>query len=106
MQYDNGLHNKFCPNTRVKPLDDLQSCHHRAAGVGIETIRYYQRRNLLPKPEPEGAAFRHYPPALVDRIDFIKRAQELGFSLDEISLCSNSRMGCTSARYVRLQANT
>ncbi len=57
----------------------------RAAGVGIETIRYYQRRNLLPLPEPEGGAFRHYPPVLIDRIRFIKRAQELGFSLDEIS---------------------
>lgn len=58
----------------------------RAADVGIETIRYYQRLDLLPTPEPtEGGAFRHYPLSLVDRIRFIKRSQDLGFSLDEIS---------------------
>lgn len=56
----------------------------RAADVGIETIRYYQRRNLLPTPDPEGGAFRYYPAELIDRIRFIKRAQDLGFSLDEI----------------------
>ena len=56
----------------------------RAAGVGIETIRYYQQRDLLPVP-PASGAFRHYPMTLVARIRFIKRAQELGFSLDEIS---------------------
>ena len=56
----------------------------RAAGVGIETIRYYQQRGLLPLPQTIGA-YRHYPVALTDRIRFIKRAQELGFSLDEIS---------------------
>jgi MerR family mercuric resistance operon transcriptional regulator len=57
----------------------------RAAGVGIETIRYYQRRELLPVPDPADSAFRHYPAAMVDRIRFIKRAQDLGFSLDEIA---------------------
>jgi len=57
----------------------------RAANVGIETIRYYQRRELLPTPEATGAAFRVYPRELVDRIQFIKRSQELGFTLDEIS---------------------
>jgi len=55
----------------------------RAAGVGVETIRYYQERALLPVP-PSSGAFRHYPANLVDRIRFIKRAQELGFSLEEI----------------------
>ena len=56
----------------------------RAAGVGIETIRYYQQRGLLPLPATLGA-YRHYPASMMDRIRFIKRAQELGFSLDEIS---------------------
>ena len=56
----------------------------RAAGVGVETIRYYQQRALLPVPSSVGA-FRHYPVELAARIRFIKRAQELGFSLDEIS---------------------
>ncbi len=57
----------------------------RAASVGIETVRYYQRRDLLPMPDPTTSAFRIYPIALVDRIRFIKRAQDLGFSLDEIA---------------------
>jgi Hg(II)-responsive transcriptional regulator len=55
----------------------------RAADVGVETIRYYQDRQLLPVPPSDGA-FRYYPPDLVERIRFIKRAQELGFSLEEI----------------------
>ena len=56
----------------------------RAAGVGVETIRYYQRRQLLAVP-PASGAFRHYPAAAVERIRFIKRAQELGFNLDEVA---------------------
>lgn len=56
----------------------------RAAGVGVETIRYYQQRGLLPVPASVGA-FRHYPLQLTARIRFIKRSQELGFSLDEIT---------------------
>jgi len=55
----------------------------RAADVGVETIRYYQDRKLLPVPPSDGA-FRYYPMSLVQRIRFIKRAQELGFSLDEV----------------------
>lgn len=56
----------------------------RAAGVGVETIRYYQQRGLLPVPQAIGA-YRHYPVAMNARIRFIKRAQELGFTLDEIT---------------------
>jgi MerR family mercuric resistance operon transcriptional regulator len=56
----------------------------RAAGVGVETIRYYQQRGLLPVP-PSRGAFRYYPVETVRRIAFVKRAQELGFSLDEIA---------------------
>lgn len=56
----------------------------QAAGVGVETIRYYQQRGLLPVPASVGA-YRYYPVALAQRIRFIKRAQELGFSLDEIA---------------------
>lgn len=56
----------------------------KTAGVGIETIRYYQKRSLLPVPESSGA-YRHYLVSLCNRIRFIKRAQELGFSLDEVA---------------------
>jgi len=58
----------------------------RGADVGVETVRYYQRRGLLPVPGTSGdSAFRHYPPELVERIRFIKRAQDVGFNLDEIA---------------------
>ncbi len=64
----------------------------RAADVGIETVRYYQQRKLLPVPPAHGA-FRYYDPVLADRIRFIKRAQELGFSLDEIAQLLRLRDG-------------
>lgn len=56
----------------------------KTAQVGIETIRYYQSRGLLPIPD-NSTGYRQYPLDLVDRIRFIKRAQELGFNLDEIT---------------------
>ena len=55
----------------------------RAAGVGVETVRYYQRRRLLAVPHSAGGV-RRYPAAAIGRIRFIKRSQNLGFSLDEI----------------------
>jgi DNA-binding transcriptional MerR regulator len=55
----------------------------RAAEVGVETVRYYQRRRLLAVPHSSGRV-RRYPPAMIDRIRFIKRSQNLGFTLDEI----------------------
>ncbi|MBI3230763.1 MAG: MerR family transcriptional regulator [Burkholderiales bacterium] len=56
----------------------------KAAGVGVETIRYYQKRTLLPTGTLQDGAIRRYPASLVQRIAFIKRAQKLGFVLDEI----------------------
>jgi MerR family mercuric resistance operon transcriptional regulator len=56
----------------------------KAANVGVETVRYYQGRGLLPVPKPVGAV-RRYPAKLIDRIGFIKRAQSLGFSLEEVA---------------------
>jgi len=64
----------------------------RAADVGVETIRYYQGRDLLPVPPSEGA-FRYYPLSLVERIRFIKRAQELGFSPPQQNLWGDSGSG-------------
>jgi Hg(II)-responsive transcriptional regulator len=53
-------------------------------GVNLETIRYYERRGLLPKPARTAAGYRQFAPEAARRLRFIKRAQELGFSLDEI----------------------
>jgi len=53
--------------------------------VNVETIRYYERRGLIPKPPRSSSGYRLYPQEAVTRIRFIKRAKELGFSLKEIS---------------------
>lgn len=54
------------------------------AQVNIETLRYYERRGLLPAPPRSEANYRLYPPETVRIVKFIKRAQELGFTLKEI----------------------
>jgi MerR family mercuric resistance operon transcriptional regulator len=55
-----------------------------AAGVGVETVRYYQRRGLLPQPRRPSGGIRRYAQADVARLKFVKAAQRLGFSLDEV----------------------
>jgi len=56
-----------------------------AAGVGVETVRYYQRRGLLTEPaRPGGTGFRSYSASDVRRLRFIRQAQAAGFKLDEI----------------------
>lgn len=56
----------------------------KLAGVNVETVRYYQRRGLLREPDKPLGAYRRYPADTVQRIIFIKRAQALGFTLEEI----------------------
>lgn len=55
-----------------------------AANVNIETIRYYQRRGLIDEPIKPKSGYRQYPVKTVDSLKFIKRSQQLGFSLAEI----------------------
>ncbi len=57
----------------------------RAAGVGVETVRYYERRGLVSQPKRGARSYRRYQVGHVDRIRFIKRAQDLGFTLQEIA---------------------
>lgn len=57
----------------------------RAAGVNVETVRYYQRVALIQEPPKPREGYRYYPAETVDRLKFIKRAQQLGFSLKEIT---------------------
>ena len=54
------------------------------AGVNVETIRYYQRRGLLNEPEKPVRGYRRYPAEIAKRVSFIKRAQALGFTLEEV----------------------
>lgn len=54
------------------------------AGVGIDTVRYYERAGLLPAPPRRASGYRDYPADSVQRLRFIRRAKELGFTLTEI----------------------
>lgn len=73
------------------------------AGVGVETIRFYERRGLIDQPpRPRGGGYRFYDDAVVERIRFIRQAQELGFSLREIaellSLRADPAADCADVR--------
>lgn len=72
------------------------------AGVNVETIRFYQRRKLLPEPERPYGGIRRYGPAEVSRLRFIKAAQRIGFTLDEIAQLLQLEDGthCSQARTI------
>ena len=74
----------------------------RRAGVNIQTLRYYERRRLLPAPKRTASNYRVYSDDTVRRVRFIKRAQELGFTLTEIkellSLRASPRSRCEDVR--------
>src|SRR5215471_4981987 len=55
----------------------------KAAGVGVQTLHYYERFGLLPKPERSAANYRLYPPEAIRRVQFIKKAQAIGMTLEE-----------------------
>jgi len=54
------------------------------ANVSVDTVRYYERAELLPSPSRTASGYRTYPAVTVERLRFIRRAKDLGFSLDEI----------------------
>jgi DNA-binding transcriptional MerR regulator len=56
-----------------------------AEGVSVETVRFYQRRGLLAEPERRSSGYREYSDADRDRLVFIRRARQLGFTLQEIA---------------------
>ncbi len=72
----------------------------RAAGVNVETVRFYQRMGLVPLPKRVYGSFREYPPAIATRVRFIKRAQQLGFTLAEVKnlLALEDGRNCSQAR--------
>ncbi len=57
----------------------------KAAGVGIDAVRFYEREGLIPAPARRPSGYRDYTPDVVVSLRFIRRAKELGFSLKEIS---------------------
>jgi DNA-binding transcriptional MerR regulator len=56
----------------------------RKAGVGVETVRYYQRRGLFPEPPRQPRSTREYSPEALELLRFIRRARGLGFTIKEI----------------------
>ena len=67
------------------------------AEVNIQTIRYYERRGLVATPRRTGSGYRQYAPDAVSRLRFIRHAQELGFSLQEIGELLSLRVRNSSA---------
>jgi MerR family mercuric resistance operon transcriptional regulator len=69
-------------NSTAMTIGDLA----RAAGVNVETVRYYQRLGIFPEPPRARGSIRRYPDEALRQLHFIKRAQRLGFSLDEVRM--------------------
>jgi MerR family mercuric resistance operon transcriptional regulator len=73
----------------------------KAAGVNVETIRYYQRRGLIAEPQKPLGGQRRYPESALDALAFVRRAQQMGFSLDEVkALMSLTGGDCAEARII------
>ena len=77
----------------------------KAADVNVETLRYYEKRGLLPEPPRKESGYRVYPESFVDRLKFIKGAQVFGFTLEEIQDLLDMRLDTKANRAdVRLRA--
>jgi DNA-binding transcriptional MerR regulator len=74
-----------------------------AAQVSVQTLRYYERRKLVGTPRRGASGYRDYEPETIERVRFIKRAQTLGFTLEEIGellgLWSDSKSSCAAAEH-------
>lgn len=74
----------------------------KLSGIGIEALRFYERSGLLGRPGRTQSGYRVYDTAVLQRLDFIKRAQVLGFSLDEIKrIIADKQAGRSPCREVR-----
>ena len=79
----------------------------KIAGVGIETLRFYEKSGLLDRPSRTASGYRVYDEAILDRLAFIKKAQVLGFTLDEIrELIEHKRAGENPCREVRAKVKS
>jgi len=69
------------------------------SGVGVETVRFYERHGLIGEPPRTASGYRQFPESTVGRIRFIKRAQKLGFTLREIVVSVRPRPGPRWSQY-------
>ncbi len=74
----------------------------KQAGVGVETVRFYERKGLIEQPRKRTSGYRVYPDDVVQRIRFIRHAKDLGFTLAEIgellSLRPDPRTNCAAVK--------
>ena len=71
------------------------------SGVSVDTVRYYERLKLLPRAARSSGGFRIFPAEMVERIKFIKQAQDMGFSLEEVKQLFSIGGGANQCRAVR-----
>lgn len=89
----------------MKPLTIGQVA--REAGVGVETVRFYERKGLIEEPNRRASGYRQYGEAIVNRLRFIREAKELGFTLNEIKeLLSLKVDPSSSCADVKVRAET
>lgn len=95
------------PWYRVYPSSMRSAEVAAEAGVNVQTLRYYERRGLLAEPERLDSGYRAYGPEAVRIVRFVKRAQGLGFSLEEVEsmleLASGGPASCKAARELAKQ---
>ena len=86
--------------TNMRPLTITKLAE--ASGVHMETVRYYERIGLMPKPSRTASNYRSYGPEHVERLSFIRRAREIGFSIGEIKellvLAEPGRASCAEVQ--------
>lgn len=95
----------------IKTSDAKPAAHHRAlkigevsrlSGIGIEALRFYEKQGLLGRPARTESGYRLYDTEVLERLEFIKRAQVLGFSLAEIArIISHKHAGQSPCGEVR-----
>ena len=79
----------------------------KRTGVGIETLRFYEKSGLLDRPSRTASGYRMYDSSILDRLSFIKKAQVLGFTLDEIrELIAHKRAGESPCKHVRAKVKS
>ncbi len=80
----------------MKPLTIGQVA--RQAGIGVETVRFYEREGLLEQPQRRASGYRQYGPEAVSVLKFIRRAKELGFTLKEIKSLLSLRLDASATK--------
>ncbi len=76
----------------------------RISGTGIETIRFYEREGLLLEPERRPSGYRQYDEATVERLNYIRQAKELGFTLAEIKELLELSFAHSNCEHIRQRA--